>query len=167
MLERRRGAHCNAAATGLRVALVAVVALTPLAVAACGQDGGGDAAAGQTATATEAETQTETAAETATETAPEENATTGASPPPTPPGPVVRFQGSGDRTLGRVDALDGGATVVWVNGGEVFSLFHQGGMVVDSVGPHGQLSVPAGRYVLDVVASGDWVIEIRNARRAR
>ena len=146
------------------MALIAVVAVTPLAVAACGQDGGG-AAAGQTATATE--TETETVAETATETAPEENATTGAAPPPTPAGPVIRFQGSGDRTLGSVDALDGGATVVWVNGGEVFHLFHQGGMVVDSVEPGGQLSVPAGRYRLDVVASGDWVIEIRNARRAR
>ena len=163
MAEHRRVADRDAAATGLRVALVAVIAFSPLVVSACGQEGGGDAAAGQTATAAD----TETAAETVTETVAEEETTTAAAPPPAPAGPVVRFRGRGDRTLAPVRALDGGATVVWQNGGAVFSLFSQEGMLADSVEPGGQIPLPAGRYVLDVVASDDWVIEIRNARRAR
>ena len=162
MTERRRRAGRDGAATGLRLALVVAVAVTPLVTAACGQDGG-DAAVGQTATSAE----TETVGETVTETVPEQETTTAASPPPAPAGPVVRFRGSGDRTLAPVQALDGGATVAWQNGGEVFSLFSQAGMLADSVEPAGQIEIPAGRYVLAVVASDNWVVEIRNARRAR
>ncbi len=160
MPDGPRAHHGNAAAAALSVAFVAAVALLPLAAAGCG-DGAGEDAASPTATVTE------TTGETVTETVGPEETTTGVPAPREATGPAVSFQGSGDRTLPPVRALDGGATLAWRNGGEVFSLFSQGGMVADSVEPGGEISLPAGRYVLDVVASGAWRIEIMNARRAR
>jgi hypothetical protein len=136
------------------------VALVPLVAAGCGEEAGEDVAS-RTATVTE------TVGETVTETAGPAGTTTGAAAPPAPTGPVVTFQGSGDRTLPPVEALDGGATLAWRNGGEVFSLFSEAGMLADSVEPGGEISLPAGRHVLEIVASGGWRIEIGNARRAR
>ncbi|HEV3407635.1 MAG TPA: hypothetical protein VG079_03010 [Gaiellaceae bacterium] len=164
MPERSRGRHAEVAAVFVRVALVAVVLLL---AAGCGDEAGDDAAS-QTPTATE------TVAEATTEIGADEGDATRASPPPpASPGPVIRFAGSGDRVLPPVRVLRGGATFAWRNGDEVFTLFSQvgpqGGIMIDTVEPRGEASasIPAGRYVFSVVASGDWSLEIRNARRAR
>jgi hypothetical protein len=156
--ERSRGRQTGAAPVALRVALL--VTLVPLLAAACGDDAGGDAA---TQTATVAETVGETTTDAGTTTA---ATTTAPSPPTAPPGPMVRFRGSGDRTLPAVAVGRGGATLRWQNADEVFSLFYQGGMVIDSVERGGETFIPAGRYAFAVVASGGWTIELQNARRA-
>jgi hypothetical protein len=162
--ERPRAHRADAAATALRVVLFAAASLAPLVAAGCADDAGGDAAS-QTATATT--TVTETVAETVTETVVAENANPGAATPTGPTGPVVRFEGNGDRILPPVAARSGGAMLRWRNDGEVFSLFSEEGIVVDSVGRRGGTFLPAGRHLLEVVASGYWRIEIRNARSAR
>jgi hypothetical protein len=156
--ERDRGRRRTAAVARL-VALIAAVALVAVAAAACGDDEEGDAA-NQTPTAAA------TTGETVTETVPEETTETGPTTPTAPAGPVVRFSGNGDRTLPPVQVGQGGAALIWENDDAVFSVFSDVGLVVDSVEPRGEAFVPAGRRVLDVVASGGWRIEIRNARRA-
>jgi hypothetical protein len=157
--ERPRAHHGDAAAAALRVVLLAV-ALVPLVAAGCGDEAGEDAAS-QTATVTE------TVGETVTETVGQEGTNTGASAPTELTGTVVRFQGNGDRSLPPIQARQGGAMLRWQNDGEVFSLFSQDGIVVDSVGRRGETFLPAGRHLFEIVASGDWRIEIGNARRAR
>jgi hypothetical protein len=155
----RPACHGSAAAT-LRVVLLAAVALVLLVAAGCADEAGEDAAS-QTATVTE------TVAETVTETVGQEGTNTGASAPTELTGPVVRFQGNGDRILPPIQARRGGATLRWRNDGEVFSLFSQDGIVVDSVGRRGETFLPAGRHLLEIVASGEWRIEIGNAGRTR
>jgi hypothetical protein len=157
--ERPRAHHGDAAPAALRVVLLAAVALVPLLAAGCGDEADGDAGS-QTATVTE------TVSETATETVAEENTNTGASAPTGPTGPVVRFRGNGDRALPPVRVGRGGATLAWRNDDAVFTVFSDVGVVVDSVEPRGEAFLPAGRRVLEVVASGGWRIEIGNARRA-
>jgi hypothetical protein len=162
--ERPRAHHADAAATALRVVLFATAFLAPLVAAGCAEDAGGDAAS-ETATATT--TVTETVADTVTETVVEDTANPGAPAPTEATGIVVRFGGNGDRTLPPVEARRRGAMLRWRNDGEVFSLFSQDGIIVDSVGRRGETFLPAGRHLLEIVASGDWRIEIENARRAR
>jgi hypothetical protein len=158
--ELDRARRSAAARAARRAALIAALALVPVATAACGDEANDGAAAGQTATVAE------TAGETATETATGETTETGALTPPEPSGPVVRFRGNGDRTLPPVQVGTGGATLAWRNGDAVFTLFSQAGTVIDTVEPRGEMQLPAGRYNFDIVASGDWSVEIRNARRA-
>ena len=158
MPERSRGRHAGVAAVVLRVALLAVVLLL---AAGCGDEAGDDAAS-QTRTATE------TVAEATTETGADEGDATRASPPPpASPGPVIRFAGTGDRVLPPVRVRTGGAALRWRNRDEVFSLFYQDGMLIDSVERSGGTVVPAGRYRFSVVASGGWTIELQNASRER
>jgi hypothetical protein len=158
--ERPRVRSGDAAAAALRVALVVAFAVFPLVAAACGDDASEEAAS-QTPT-----TVAETVDETVTETVGEQGTTTGASPPPPPPsGPVVRFSGNGDRVLPPVRVGQGGAKVVWRNDDAVFTLFSDLGLVVDSVEPGGEAGLPAGRRLLEVVASGGWRLEIQNAER--
>jgi hypothetical protein len=155
--------HTDAGAAALRVVLLAAVTLVSLVAAGCGDEAGEDGAR-QTATVAE------TVSETATETAPEENTNTGASAPtePTEPtGSVVRFRGNGDRILPPVRVGRGGATLVWRNDDAVFTIFADFGIAVDSVDPGGEAFLPAGRRLLEVVASGGWRIQIQNARRER
>jgi hypothetical protein len=156
--ERSRRRHAEIAVVAVRVALV--VALVPLLAAGCGNEAG-DEGASQSPTATEA------VDETTTEIGGEEDDASRASPPPASPGPVVRFAGSGDRVLPPVEARSGGAALRWRNRAEVFSLFYQDGVLIDSVERSGDTVIPAGRYQLSVVASGGWTIELQNARRAR
>jgi hypothetical protein len=164
--ERPRAHHADAAATALRVVLFAAVSLAPLVAAGCGEDAGGDAAS-RTATVAVTTTVTETVAETVTETVVEDTAEPGAPAPTESTRSVVRFDGNGDRILPPVEARRRGAMLRWRNDGEVFSLFSQDGIVVDSVGRRGETFLPAGSHLLEIVASGDWRIEIENARRAR
>ena len=157
MPERSRGRHAEVAAAVLRVALVAVVLLL---AAGCGDEAGDDAAS-QTPTATDTVAEpTETGAD-------EGDATRASPPPPASPGRVIRFAGRGDRVLPPVRVRTGGAALRWRNRAEVFSLFYQDGMLIDSVERSGGTVVPAGRYQFSVVASGGWTIELQNASRAR
>jgi hypothetical protein len=166
--ERPRAHHADAAATALRVVLFATAFLAPLVAAGCAEDAGGDAASETaTATTTVTETMAETVTETVTETVVEDTADPGAPAPTEATRTVVRFGGNGDRTLPPVQARRRGAMLRWRNDGEVFSLFSQDGIIVDSVGRRGETFLPAGRHLLEIVASGDWRIEIENARRAR
>jgi hypothetical protein len=159
MPERARDRHRTRAATAaLGIALTAV-AFAQLGAAGCGGDEGSEAS--------ETATVVETVSETVTDTAGDEETTTGAAPPAAPSGPVVRFQGTGDRILAPVRVGRGGATLVWQNDDAVFSLFADYGMVVDSVERRGEASLRAGRRLLEVIASGAWRLEIRNARLAR
>ena len=158
MPERSRRRHAEIAALAVRVGLV--VALVPLLAAGCGNEAGEEGAS-PTPTVTEAvdETTTEIGAD-------EGEATRASPPPPASPGPVIRFAGNGDRVLPPVEVRRGGAAVRWRNRDEVFSLFYQDGMLIDSVERSGGTVVPAGRYQFSVVASGGWTIELQNARRA-
>jgi hypothetical protein len=159
-VPERSSAHQGDAATAaLRAAVIVAFALVPLLAAGCGDEAGEDAGS-RTATVAA------TTGETATETVPEETTETAPTTPTAPAGPVVRFSGNGDRTLAPIRVGRGGATLIWENDDAVFSVFSDVGLVVDSVEPRGEAFVPAGRRLLDVVASGAWRIEIRNARRA-
>jgi hypothetical protein len=72
----------------------------------------------------------------------------------------ISFRGNGDRTLPPIRVPRGGTTLRWTNDGAVFSLFTETGALIDSVAPQGESFVPAGRHVLEIIASGDWTIAI-------
>ncbi|MDQ3865473.1 MAG: hypothetical protein M3304_01405 [Actinomycetota bacterium] len=79
----------------------------------------------------------------------------------------LRFRGAGDESLPPFRVMRRGTILRWTNTGEVFSLFGSTGTIVDSVAPQGEAVLPAGVQRIDVVASGQWVIEIPGARRLR
>jgi hypothetical protein len=79
----------------------------------------------------------------------------------------LRFRGNGDRRLPPIYVSRGGATLHWRNTGEVFSLFSADGILIDSVAREGHTFLPTGRYGIEVIASGTWLILIPRARRAR
>jgi hypothetical protein len=76
----------------------------------------------------------------------------------------ISFGGNGDRTLPPIRVPRGGTTLRWTNDGAVFSLFSETGTLIDSVAPQGTTSLPAGRYVLQIIASGSWTMRIENFR---
>ncbi len=136
----------------------AVSLLAILAVAAAGCAGNEQAAATRTTTVATSRTVTETVTH-------RERAQKPRSLPK--PRNGVRFRGNGDTRLPPFRIAGAGATLRWTNRGEVFSLFGQGGAIVDSVAHSGQAYLPAGVHRIDVVASGSWVIAIPHARRLR
>jgi hypothetical protein len=141
---------------------VAVVVSAVAALPGCGGDR-------QAATVTAAETRTATATATPTSTATEtvQGEVETGSKQKRRRGDGLRFRGNGDGSLPPIRVREGGASLRWRNGGEVFSLFSEDGTLVDSVDRRGQTSLRPGRHAIDVIATGAWLVTISNARRAR
>ena len=78
----------------------------------------------------------------------------------------ISFSGNGDRTLSPIRVPRGGTTLRWTNDGAVFSLFSEKGVLIDSVAPRGRTFLRPGRYVLEIIASGNWTMMIENVKRA-
>ncbi len=136
---------------------------TAAAVGGCSGDE--EASRTVTTTATSSNPVSETAA-TATDTAASEGESAD-SAQGEDAGNELRFSGAGDMSLPPFRVMRRGTFLRWANSGEVFSLFGSTGTIVDSVAHQGEAFLPAGVQRIDVVASGQWVIEIPRARQLR
>jgi hypothetical protein len=77
------------------------------------------------------------------------------------------FRGQGDRRLPPIRVEKGGSVLRWQNRGEVFSLFGRRETVVDSVAPSGTAFLRKGLHMMDVIASGSWIVAIPGGKRMR
>jgi hypothetical protein len=77
------------------------------------------------------------------------------------------FRGQGDRRLPPIRIDKGGSVLRWQNRGEVFSLFGRNETVVDSVAGKGTAFLRQGLHMMDVIASGSWIVAIPSGKRAR
>ncbi len=79
-------------------------------------------------------------------------------PEPKPAASTQRFSGNGARTF-PVD-LASPATLRWTNDGDIFEIFTDDAVPVNSQGHSGESYIDSGHTVMQVNAIGNWTIEL-------
>lgn len=79
-------------------------------------------------------------------------------PEPKPAATIQRFSGNGARTF-PVD-LASPATLRWTNDGDIFQIFTDDAVPVNSQGHSGESYIDAGHTIMQVNAIGNWTIEL-------